>query len=97
MQSRLIPQVGGVALLLAVAWGRGVSAQAKGAIAVTVRVVDVARSESTVALGARLVRVEPARLERRRRREIPGATIFLDTPLGSTDAIPARRITIVHW
>ena len=95
MRARGLPG-GTVALLLVVAWGRGVSAQAEASIAATVQVVDVASSESTVAAGARMVRVEPARLERRRSRDIPGSTIFLDTPLDSA-ATPARRITIVYW
>ena len=96
MKSFVMPQAGAVALVLAGGWGRGVSAQAEASIAATVSVVDVAMSESTVAVGARMVRVEPARLEVLRRREIPGATIFLDMPLDST-AEPARRITLVHW
>ena len=98
MQRLTIPRAGGLALLLAVLWGRDASAQAEqGVIMVTAQVVDLAPAESTVAAGARMVRVEPARLEVRRRREVPGATIFLDTPLDSTAAAPARRITIVHW
>src|SRR5690348_14615405 len=97
MKSPLMPQVGGVALLLAVGWGRGLSAQAAGTIQATARVVAVAPSVRTLASGIRMVKVEPTRFERRRRRDMPGATIFLDTPLGSTAAAPARRITIVHW
>jgi hypothetical protein len=95
MRARGLPG-GAVALLLAVAWGRGVSAQAEASIAATAQVVDAASSESTAAVGARMVRVEPARLEQRRRSDIPGSTIFLDGPLDSA-AAPARRITIIYW
>lgn len=98
MQRLMIPRAGGLALLLAVLWGRDASAQAEhGAIMATVQVVDVAPSGSAVAAGARMVRVEPARLAVQRRREIPGATILLEMPLDSTAAAPVRRVTIIHW
>ena len=90
----MVGRVGMGVFVLALGGGRAASAQATATIQVSAHVVDPTPSARAVSVGLRMTghpTIRPAR------RDIPGATIFLDTLRTDTTGTSRRRVTIVHW
>jgi hypothetical protein len=73
---------------------RHLGAQTTGTIQATAYVVAVPVSERAAALGLRMA-AAPSRAHAR--RELPDATVLVDTVRDTTALRPPPRITIIHW
>lgn len=94
---RMVGCVAALALGLAFGIGRAASAQATATIQATAHVVDAKPSARAVSIGLRMTPQPATAPVHRTRRDIPGATIFLDTLRTVSADTPQRRITIIHW
>ena len=82
------------AALLLFGAGRYLGAQTSGTIQVTAHVVALPVSARAVAAGLRMA---AAPIRPRARRDLPGATVIVETRRDTAALRPPTRITIIHW
>ena len=82
-------------LLLCLGAAGRLAGQTSGMIYVTARVVASVASQRAVSTGLRMAAAPQVRP--RARRDLPNATILVDTPRDTTTLRPYARITIIHW